>query len=249
MILASNPDRAVTVRERDPTYPGNDVSGGPRGALVDEVKGDSICDQIPLPHGHGSVNFRFSMIPSSLKFQVSPKGVGGFRSKDRRKTQAIHRHRRPGGSVYRAGFGTPVDGPPVSATELGHPARIVGEGPRAERPNRAEIGQSGHPARSRPRNPGRSLGESLRPPPARGPHHPRGPHHREWPDLRFDPFCPDGTRASNSRTCVRGPSRGMRPGAFPRCAFCQPFRDVLPFLTSDVYKSSIQHHENHAGYR
>ena len=71
MILASNPDRAVTVRERDPTYPGNDVPGGPRGALVDEVNGDSICDQIPLPHGHGSVNFRFSMIPSSLKFQLS----------------------------------------------------------------------------------------------------------------------------------------------------------------------------------
>ena len=89
----------------------------------------------------------------------------------------------------------------------------------------------------------RSLGESLRPPPA------RGPHHREWPDLRFDPFCPDGTRASNNRTCVRGPSREMRPGAFPRCAFRQPFRDVLPFLTSDVYKNSIQHHENHAGYR
>ena len=72
MILASNPDRAVTVRERDPTYPRNDVPGGPRGALVDEVNGDSICDQIPLPHGHGSVNFRFSMIPSSLKFQLSP---------------------------------------------------------------------------------------------------------------------------------------------------------------------------------
>ena len=71
MILASNPDRAVTVRERDPTYPGNDVPGGPRGALVDEVNGDSICDQIPLPHGHGSVNFRFSMIPSSLKFQLT----------------------------------------------------------------------------------------------------------------------------------------------------------------------------------
>ena len=71
MILASNPDRAVTVRERDPTYPGNDVPGKPRGALVDEVNGDSICDQIPLPHGHGSVNFRFSMIPSSLKSQVS----------------------------------------------------------------------------------------------------------------------------------------------------------------------------------
>ena len=48
------------------------MPGGPRGALVDEVNGDSICDQIPLPHGHGSVNFRFSMIPSSLKFQVSP---------------------------------------------------------------------------------------------------------------------------------------------------------------------------------
>ena len=47
------------------------MPGGPRGALVDEVNGDSICDQIPLPHGHGSVNFRFSMIPSSLKFQVS----------------------------------------------------------------------------------------------------------------------------------------------------------------------------------
>ena len=47
------------------------MSGGPRGALVDEVNGDSICDQIPLPHGHGSVNFRFSMIPSSLKFQLS----------------------------------------------------------------------------------------------------------------------------------------------------------------------------------
>ena len=73
MILASNPDRAVTVRERDPTYPGNDVPGGPRGVLVDEVNGDSICDQIPLPHGHGSVNFRFSMIPSSLKFQVSQR--------------------------------------------------------------------------------------------------------------------------------------------------------------------------------
>ena len=72
MILASNPDRAVTVRERDPTYPfRNDVPGGPRGALVDEVNGDSICDQIPLPHGHGSVNFRFSMIPSPLKFQLS----------------------------------------------------------------------------------------------------------------------------------------------------------------------------------
>ena len=81
MILASNPDRAVTVRERDPTYPGNDVPGGPRGALVDEVNGDSICDQIPLPHGHGSVNFRFSMIPSSLKFQVSgsPSGAGPIR--------------------------------------------------------------------------------------------------------------------------------------------------------------------------
>ena len=48
------------------------MPGGPRGALVDEINGDSICDQIPLPHGHGSVNFRFSMIPSSLKFQVSP---------------------------------------------------------------------------------------------------------------------------------------------------------------------------------
>ena len=48
------------------------MPGGPRGALVDEVNGDSICDQIPLPHGHGSVNFRFSMIPSWLKFQVSP---------------------------------------------------------------------------------------------------------------------------------------------------------------------------------
>ena len=48
------------------------MPGGPRGALVDEVNGDSIWDQIPLPHGHGSVNFRFSMIPSSLKFQVSP---------------------------------------------------------------------------------------------------------------------------------------------------------------------------------
>ena len=47
------------------------MPGRPRGALVDEVNGDSICDQIPLPHGHGSVNFRFSMIPSSLKFQVS----------------------------------------------------------------------------------------------------------------------------------------------------------------------------------
>ena len=79
MILASNPDRAVTVRERDPTYPGvgNDVPGGPRGALVDEVNGDSICDQIPLPHGHGSVNFRFSMIPSSLKFP-SPRLVPPF---------------------------------------------------------------------------------------------------------------------------------------------------------------------------
>ena len=45
---------------------------GDREALwVDGVNGDSICDQIPLPHGHGSVNFRFSMIPSSLKFQVS----------------------------------------------------------------------------------------------------------------------------------------------------------------------------------
>ena len=72
MILASNSDRAVTVRERDPTYPY--VPRGPRGALVDEVNGDSICDQIPLPHGHGSVNFRFSMIPSSLKFQVSVYG-------------------------------------------------------------------------------------------------------------------------------------------------------------------------------
>ena len=46
------------------------MPGGPRGALVDEVNGDSICDQIPLPHGHRSVNFRFSMIPSSFKFQV-----------------------------------------------------------------------------------------------------------------------------------------------------------------------------------
>ena len=83
MILASNPDRAVTVRERDPTYPGNDVPGGPRGALVDEVNGDSICDQIPLPHGHGSFNFRFSMIPSSLKFQVSaPSGCAGSYRKE-----------------------------------------------------------------------------------------------------------------------------------------------------------------------
>ena len=49
------------------------MPGGPRGVLVDEVNGDSICDQIPLPHGHGSVNFRFSMIPSSLKFQVSQR--------------------------------------------------------------------------------------------------------------------------------------------------------------------------------
>ena len=38
--------------------------------MVDEVDADSICDQIPLPHGQGSVNFRFSMIPSSLEFQV-----------------------------------------------------------------------------------------------------------------------------------------------------------------------------------
>ena len=54
------------------------MPGGPRGALVDEVNGDSICDQIPLPHGHGSVNFRFSMIPSSLKFQVSEAmGIAG----------------------------------------------------------------------------------------------------------------------------------------------------------------------------
>ena len=45
---------------------------GDRGALVDEVNGDSICDQIPLPHGHGSVNFRFSMIPyDSLVVEVS----------------------------------------------------------------------------------------------------------------------------------------------------------------------------------
>ena len=59
------------------------MPGGPRGALVDEVNGDSICDQIPLPHGHGSVNFRFSMIPSSLKFQVSsaPSHAGSFRKK------------------------------------------------------------------------------------------------------------------------------------------------------------------------
>ena len=57
--------------------------GGPRGALVDEVNGDSICDQIPLPHGHGSVNFRFSMIPSSLKFQVSaPSGCAGSYRKE-----------------------------------------------------------------------------------------------------------------------------------------------------------------------
>ena len=84
MILASNPDRAVTVRERDPTYPGNDVPGGPRGALVDEVNGDSIWDQIPLLHGHGSVDFRFSMIPSSLKFQVSgaPSGAGPIRERN-----------------------------------------------------------------------------------------------------------------------------------------------------------------------
>ena len=59
------------------------MPGGPRDALVDEVNGDSICDQIPLPHGHGSVNFRFSMIPSSLKFQVSsaPSHAGSFRKK------------------------------------------------------------------------------------------------------------------------------------------------------------------------
>ena len=34
------------------------MPGGPRGALVDEINGDSICDQIPLPHGHGSVKWR-----------------------------------------------------------------------------------------------------------------------------------------------------------------------------------------------
>ena len=84
MILASNPDRAVTVRERDPTYPGNDVPGGPRGALVDGVNGDSICDQIPLPHGHGSVNFRFSMIPSSLKFQLRSLKRDGLTASARR---------------------------------------------------------------------------------------------------------------------------------------------------------------------
>ena len=55
------------------------MPGGPRVALVDEVNGDSICDQIPLPHGHGSVNFRFSMIPSSLKFQLSVRGTQKLR--------------------------------------------------------------------------------------------------------------------------------------------------------------------------
>ncbi len=35
-------------------------SWGRRGALVDEVKGDPIRDQIPLPHGHGSVKWRLS---------------------------------------------------------------------------------------------------------------------------------------------------------------------------------------------
>ena len=98
MILASNPDRAVTVRERDPTYPGNDVPGGPRGALVDEVNGDSICDQIPLPHGHGSVNFRFSMIPSSLKFQVSgsPSGAGPIRKGNFPSHRSLKRKRGVG---------------------------------------------------------------------------------------------------------------------------------------------------------
>ena len=98
MILASNPDRAVTVRERDPTYPGNDVPGGPRGALVDEVNGDSICDQIPLPHGHGSVNFRFSMIPSSLKFQLSgpPSGAGPIRKGNFPSHRSLKRKRGVG---------------------------------------------------------------------------------------------------------------------------------------------------------
>ena len=59
MILASTPDRAVTVRERDPHLDvGNDAPWGRRGALVDEVKGDPIRDQIPLSHGHGSVKWR-----------------------------------------------------------------------------------------------------------------------------------------------------------------------------------------------
>ena len=98
MILASNPDRAVTVRERDLTYPGNDVPGGPRGALVDEVNGDSICDQIPLPHGHGSVNFRFSMIPSSLKFQVS--GAPAVLPHSRKKLRGV--------SVLRSPVSAPV---------------------------------------------------------------------------------------------------------------------------------------------
>ena len=72
MILANNPDRAVTVRERDPTYPEEMMCPGDREALwLTKSMGIRSVIRSPLPHGHGSVNFRFSMIPSSLKFQVS----------------------------------------------------------------------------------------------------------------------------------------------------------------------------------
>ena len=119
MILASNPDRAVTVRERDPTYPGNDVPGGPRGALVDEVNGDSICDQIPLPHGHGSVMRRLfhDLLANEVSAEWGPQRSWPH-SRKKLQSKDVAVASRPPCSFVRA-FGSKNGGQEATATVFG----------------------------------------------------------------------------------------------------------------------------------